>query len=262
MLALATAVPSGATPPGMKGPPSHDVTGCVRGTDLLLAAPQGVSGMGAPERVRIVPCVDTPLDFSRLNGKLIRARGELDRQNEAFVCPRDIIVLGDCPKGYGAPPPSSDSTPCGTIDSGAVTVPEDFEISCVSGPAHADWGGRKALAVTAKGEVTEKEGKPGRPAPGEARMERVTTYRISPNRVKQIYGQVLACNFFELNTHYAASGIMDGSTESLRVRAGGREHSVSVSNTHVERFSRIVAVLISASAPAANEAKENRKTSK
>ena len=45
MLALATAVPTGATPPGMKGPPSHDVTGCVRGADLIMAEPQPGSGM-------------------------------------------------------------------------------------------------------------------------------------------------------------------------------------------------------------------------
>jgi hypothetical protein len=55
---------------------------------------------------------------------------------------------------------------------------------------------------------------------------------------------------------------MDGSTEFLRVRAGGREHSVSLRNTRVERFSRIVATLKSVSAPAASIGKENRKTGK
>jgi hypothetical protein len=205
--------------------------------------------MGAPERFRIVPCVDAPFDFSRWNGKLIRARGELDRRNEAFVCPRDIVVLGDCPKGFGSPPPSSDSTPCGAIDARAVTMPGDFELIYAAGPAHADWGVSTTLAVTAKGDVTEKQGPPGRKAPGEAPEEGVKTYRIPPDRVKRIYVQVLACRFFELENVYAARDVMDGGSQFLRVRAGGREHSVSVRNTRVERFSGIVSILMGATAP-------------
>lgn len=249
LLTLATAFPAGATPPGMKGPPVHDVTGCVRGTDLLIAEPQTASGMGAPEAFRIIPCGPVPFDLNLYQGKLIRAQGELDRQDRSFVCPRNVVLLGDCPKGFGAPPPSSDSTPCGTIDMGAVSVPGDFEVTYVSGPAHADWGGRTTLAVTAKGDVTEKEGAPGRKAPGGAPAESVKTLRISPDRVKLIYGSILACRFFELQNVYAARGVLDGGSESLRVLAGGREHTVSLRNARVERFSRIVSTLMGATVP-------------
>jgi hypothetical protein len=242
----------------MKGPPFHDVSGCVQGADLLLAAPQGESGMGPPERFRIVPCVDAPFDFSRWNGKLIRAWGELDRRNEAFVCPRDIVVLGDCPKGFGAPPPSSDSTPCGVIDAGAVTMPGDFEIIYAAGPAHADRGGRTTLSVTAKGNVTEKESAPIRNAPGGSPAEGVKTYWIAPERVKLVYAAVLACRFFDLEKVYAAQGVADGGSQFLRVRAGGREHTVSVRNTYFERFSRIVSTLMRATSPVADSPGETR----
>jgi hypothetical protein len=258
LLTLATAFPAGATPPGMKGPPVHDVTGCVRGTALLLGEPQTASGMGGTEPFRIVPCVNAPFDFNQYNGKLIRAQGELDRQDRSFICPKNVIVLGECPPGLGAPPPESDSTPCGTIDMEAVSVPGDFEVTYVSGPAHADWGGRTTLAVTAKGDVTEKEGAPGRSAPGGAPAESVKTHRISPDRVKLIYGSILACRFFELQNVYAARGVMDGGSESLRVRAGGQEHTVSLRNARVERFSRIVSTLMGAIAPAAGTPGEPR----
>ena len=116
MLALATAVPSGATPPGMKGPPSHDVTGCIRGADLIMAEPQPGSGMISIAQFRIVPCVNAPFDFHQYNGKIIRARGQMDSPGKSFICPREVVILGDCPQGFAAPPPSSDSTRCGKID--------------------------------------------------------------------------------------------------------------------------------------------------
>jgi hypothetical protein len=221
--------------------------------------------MGGTEPFRIIPCGPAPFDLNRYQGKLIRAQGELDRQDRSFICPRNVVVLGECPPRFGAPPPASDSTPCGTIDMGAVSVPGDFEVTYVSGPAHADWGGRTTLAVTAKGDVTEKESAPSRNAPGApggTPAEGVKTYRIAPERVRLVYAAVLACRFFDLERVYAAQGVVDGGSESLRVRAGGREHAVSVRNTRVERFNRIVSTLMGATAPAASTGKENSNTSK
>lgn len=247
---------------GSDGPAPHTLTGCVRDAHFVLDGPPQGDFAGGPGKYRIVPCTDAPFDFGQYSGKLIRATGRMDLRSRTFICPVNLVILGDCPKGFGMSPPETDYARCNKIDPSKVKTPEDFEIFYSAGPTHADWGGGESLAVTAGGDVTARKGNPGRMSPRETPAASEKTLRISPNQVKKIYAQVLACRFFQLEREYAVRGIMDGGTEFLRVRAGGREHSVSLRNTHVERFSRIVATLKSVSAPAAGTEKENRKTSR
>ncbi len=97
VFSAALAPAAGATPPV----PVETVTGCVKEGRMLIQAPERFKREGP---LKINPCTNIPFDFKRLEGKQIRATAGIDLYNGAFVCPRDVVVLGDCkPEAVAAP---------------------------------------------------------------------------------------------------------------------------------------------------------------
>jgi hypothetical protein len=78
-----------ATPPV----PVETVTGCVKDGRMLIQAPERFK---RERPLKINPCTNLPFDFRRLEGKEIRATAGIDLYNGAFVCPRDVVIVGDC----------------------------------------------------------------------------------------------------------------------------------------------------------------------
>ncbi len=226
----------GATPPV----PEETVTGCVKDGMMSIRAPERFN---REQPLRISPCTNIPFDFTGAEGKQIRTRGGIDLYNGAFVCPKDVVIIGDCTPGICNPEWPCDSAPCGKADPQSVSVPPDFEITYAAGPLHADWGGGVSITVQANGRVTEKE--QARPASRGVRPdEKITTYRLTQNEVKRIYAQVVACRFFELKDRYWNEKIRDGGSHSLRVTAGGKSRAVTTYYYIVERFNRITDLLL------------------
>lgn len=92
ILTLALAPVAGATPPV----PVETVTGCVKDGRMLIQAPDRFK---RERPLKINPCANIPFDFKRFEGKQIRATAGIDLYNGAFVCPRDVVVLGECKPG-------------------------------------------------------------------------------------------------------------------------------------------------------------------
>ena len=93
--------PAAATPPV----PVETVTGCVKDGRMHLQAPERF----ASERsLKINPCTNIPFDFRRFEGKQIRATAGIDLYYGAFVCPRDVVILGDCKSDTVAAPAKKD----------------------------------------------------------------------------------------------------------------------------------------------------------
>ncbi len=88
---------AGATPPV----PVESVTGCVKDGRMLIQAPERFT---RERPLKINPCTNIPFDINRFEGKQIRATAGIDLYNGAFVCPRDVVVLGDCKPGAVAAP--------------------------------------------------------------------------------------------------------------------------------------------------------------
>ncbi|MCU0583936.1 MAG: hypothetical protein MUE57_08870 [Syntrophales bacterium] len=88
---------AGATPPV----PVESVTGCVKDGRMLIQAPDRFK---RERPLKINPCTNIPFDFKQFEGKQIRATAGIDLYNGAFVCPRNVVVLGDCkPDAVSAP---------------------------------------------------------------------------------------------------------------------------------------------------------------
>ena len=101
IVSLFLAPAAGATPPV----PVETVTGCVNDGRMLIQAPERF----ARERpLTIKPCTNIPFDFTRFEGKQIRATAGIDLYNGFFSCPRDVAILGDCKPGGVAPPAKRD----------------------------------------------------------------------------------------------------------------------------------------------------------
>ena len=94
-------VPAIATPPVLV----KAVTGCVKDGQLLIQAPERFK---RERPLKISPCTNIPFDFQRLEGKQIRATGGIDLYNGAFVCPRDVVIVGDCKPSRPDVPPKKE----------------------------------------------------------------------------------------------------------------------------------------------------------
>jgi hypothetical protein len=231
-----------ATPPV----PVETVTGCVKDGKLSV---QALERFKRERPLKINPCANIPFDATGTEGKQIRVKGGIDLYNGAFVCPVDVVVIGDCTPGICNPEWPCDSSPCGKADPDSVAVPPDFEITYVSGPLHADWGGRVTISVKANGRVTEKE--QARPAQrGSRPEENITTYTMSQGGVKRLYAEVTACRFFELKDRYWNQSIRDGGSRYLKIVAGGRTHEVTTYYYIVNRFNRVATLLNDLCSPA------------
>jgi len=103
LLIFSTALVSlaGATPPV----PVETVTGCVKDGRMLIQAPDRFK---RERPLKINPCTNISFDFKRFEGKQIRATAGIDLYNGAFVCPRDVQILGDCKPGLVAAPAKKD----------------------------------------------------------------------------------------------------------------------------------------------------------
>ncbi len=236
VLAVFAARNLGATPPV----PVETVTGCVKDGRMIIQAPERFK---RERPLKISPCTNIPFDFAAAEGRQIRARGGIDLYNSAFVCPTEVALIGDCPPGVCNPAWPCDSTPCGRADPGSVSLPPDFEMAWLSGPLHADWGGRLTITVQADGSVTERE--QAQPAArGKGPEETITRYRLSQSQVRQLYAQVVACRFFELEKRYWNRSIMDGESSSLSVVAGGRTHEVTTYYYIVSRFNGLAGLFL------------------
>ena len=134
-----------------------------------------------------------------------------------------------------------DEALCGLVDLNEAAVPSDFVISYVTGPLHAEWGGKRVLKVYANGDVVVTQGQRkdrlGPPA------EETLYQKIPAANVRKIYAHITACGFFDLEKQYWNRNVMDGGSEYLEVTANGKKHSVRVYYYRVERFRSIVSVL-------------------
>ncbi|OPY08110.1 MAG: hypothetical protein A4E67_01059 [Syntrophaceae bacterium PtaB.Bin038] len=103
LLILSTALApfAGATPPV----PVETVTGCVKDGRMLIQAPDRFK---RERPLTISPCTNIPFEFKRFEGKQIRATAGIDHYNGAFVCPRDVMILGDCKTDKVAAPARKD----------------------------------------------------------------------------------------------------------------------------------------------------------
>lgn len=135
-----------------------------------------------------------------------------------------------------------DTTPCRKDAPDKVAVPQDFLIVYRSGPTHADWGTTSIKSVNAAGLATTNQVRPirGRGGPREEKSEQK---QISKQAVEHLYAQVVACDFFALNTSYWNRRVMDGWSSSLEVTAGGKKHNVVEHHFAVARLSAIVRAL-------------------
>jgi hypothetical protein len=94
-------VPAIGTPPV----PDEAVTGCVTGGQMLIQAPERFK---RERPLKISPCTNIPFDFQIFEGKQIRARGGIDLYNGAFVCPREVQIVGNCKPAQADVPPKKD----------------------------------------------------------------------------------------------------------------------------------------------------------
>ncbi len=134
-----------------------------------------------------------------------------------------------------------DEVLCGLVDLGEASVPADFVISYVTGPLHAEWGGKRVLKVYANGDVVVTKGRrKDRLSPP---VEETLHQQIPLAGVQKIYTHVTACGFFDLEKQYWNRDVRDGGSEYLEVTANGKTHSVRVYYYRVERFRSIVSVL-------------------
>ena len=135
-----------------------------------------------------------------------------------------------------------DSTPCRKDPPEKVAVPQDFSIIYRSGPTHADWGTTWNKSVNAAGVATVKQVRPIRRR-GAPREEKSEQKQLSKQAVERLYAQVVACDFFALNTSYWNQRVMDGWSSSLEVTASGKKHNVVEHHFAVARLSAIVRAL-------------------
>jgi len=94
-------VPAIGTPPV----PVEAVTGCVKNGQMLIQAPERFK---RERPLKITPCVNIPFDFAGTEGKQVRMRGGIDLYNGAFVCPREVQIVGDCKPTRADAPPKKD----------------------------------------------------------------------------------------------------------------------------------------------------------
>jgi hypothetical protein len=146
--------------------------------------------------------------------------------------------------GALAQPPAQpqDTTPCRKIAPERLSVPDDFSLSYRSGPTHASWGNSRITTVYASGRATITEVQRSKGRSG-AREEKTTERQLSKQAIGRLHASVVACGFFELDKSYWNRKVMDGSTSSLEVTAGGKKHQVVVHHYSVERFRTIVSAL-------------------
>ena len=226
--------------------PVETVAGCVKDGKMSIQDPERFK---REKPLKINPCANIPFDFIGSEGKNIRATGGIDLYNGAFVCPRDVAVIGDCTPGVSNSKWLFDSTPCGEARPEGFRVPPDFQITYASGPLHAGWGGGVTITAKANGRVEERQQL--RPAQRGVRPgEKVTTYTISQDEVRRIYAQVLSCRFFDLKDQYWNQKVRDGGSHSLRVTAGGKTKAVTTYYYRVERFNCIAALFQETCRPA------------
>jgi hypothetical protein len=94
-------VPAAGTTPV----PVEAVTGCVKDGQMLIQAPERFK---RERPLKISPCTNIPFDFAGSEGKQVRAKGGIDLYNNAFVCPRDVVIVGDCKPARAAVPEKKD----------------------------------------------------------------------------------------------------------------------------------------------------------
>jgi tetratricopeptide (TPR) repeat protein len=154
---------------------------------------------------------------------------------------KHIALLDSLSQGKYAHDRVYNIIPCGLLETGQVTVPEDFIITYVTGPLQAEQGGKSISKVLANGDVvvTREQHKKRLTTPGEEMVYK----QIPVAGVKKIYSYVTACGFFDLKKQYWNRDVRDGISEYLEVTAGGQTHSVTVYYYHVERFDAILTVL-------------------
>ncbi len=81
------------------------VTGCIQDGQMFIQAPERFN---REKPLKISPCTNIPFDFQRLEGKQIRAKAGIDLYNGAFVCPRDVVMVGDCKPASADVPPKKE----------------------------------------------------------------------------------------------------------------------------------------------------------
>lgn len=120
----------------------------------------------------------------------------------------------------------------------ALGVPVDFEVRWGSGGTHAEWG-REEGTLNAQGDlVWVKSRGYGSDAVHEESRGHATKAQM--DALWRAFGEN---RFFQLKKSYDNPFVNDGFSSFIAIAADGRSHSVAVSNTSQERFSKVMAAL-------------------
>jgi len=137
-------------------------------------------------------------------------------------------------------------------------VPEDFELVYGFGATHAERG-RTRYAITADGAVVVEKSRFVRSSNhpivtadhsvaaakeqdirNSGPQQEFQQYQLTAGELAALWKNIQTTKFFGLKENYTNPHIMDGSSSFIYVKANGKEHTVSVMNTKVKAFDRIV----------------------
>lgn len=115
-------------------------------------------------------------------------------------------------------------------------VPTDFKLIYDFGATHAAWG-RTRFTITANGAVVVEK---SRVVHGAGLKRDLQRCQLTAGELAGLWKQIQEAKFFELEKHYANTRIRDGSSSYITINADGKEHSVTVLNTHEQAYDQIV----------------------
>ena len=134
---------------------------------------------------------------------------------------------------------------CAEPERSGYTVPSDFAISYVIGPANGEWEQLRRLRLLADGWYSVALLDPPTSGSLASSSERVIREgRLGDDGVRNVYAAVRVCDLFSLDGYFFDPSRLEGSTATLRsesvqvlaVMADGRSHAVAARNVYVPRF--------------------------
>jgi hypothetical protein len=111
------------------------------------------------------------------------------------------------------------------------SYPEDFLVEYDWGSCYGMWG-RNNLKINSKGEtilVIEED----------MILKDYYYYTFNSEEIQSIY-KIIKKDFFQLNNSYSNDNIQDGSCSKLTITANKESHSVSIKNSEIDKFNRII----------------------
>ncbi len=132
-----------------------------------------------------------------------------------------------------------------------MTVPADFAMEYTSGPVRSHVGPRSfvRLQPLAPRTWTIEVGERAHPHSSDKTETILNVVKVGQSDVLDLYQEVIIQNFFSLRGSYTNPAVFAGGSSSLRVVANGDTKFVSVSNTTVQAFRDVVAMLYDLTEP-------------